>query len=391
MDRTRAALLNLALGYFAIGATLTSVVGIINPLAADLRVSPARIALLVTAFAIIFALAAPATQMIAGRVERRTLLLTGLGLLAAGGLIAALAPNYQTLVAGRAAAALGAAIFGPTALAAGTLLVPAREQGRALGTVFGGISVATVAGVPLVAWLGDTVGWRPALAAVAVVAAAAAVGVRILVPTLGSAGPVRPAVYLATARTPGVPAGIATTGLWMAAQFSIYALASAYLAARYDAGTATVTATLFAFGVAGVTGNAVATRLSDRLGPARLVRIAQAILAAALLALLVLPGQPGFAVAAFAIWGFASQLFQAPQQSRLVSLAPQQRGIVLALNAATLYLGISLGSIASGLVYTATGATWLPLPALVLLAGAIVVSLPRPRRRTSPVLASARS
>jgi DHA1 family inner membrane transport protein len=369
----RPALLTLGLGYFAVGVVLTAPVGIVGPVAADLGLAASAVAWLVTAFAVVFALAAPTLQVLGRNLDRRTLLVAGLLALAAGTALTAAGPTLAVVLAGRVLAAVGAAAFGPTALAAGTMLVEPRHQARALGTVFGGISVATVAGVPSVAAAAGWWGWRPALGVVAGLAVLTALLVAALVPVLGPASAARPRDYLTTVRTPGVAAGIATTLAWMAAQFSVYGLASAYLATRFAADRGAVALTLLGFGVAGVLGNLVASRVSDRLGPARVVTTAQVLLAAALAALLVLPAHPLAAAPAFVGWGFASQLFQTPQQGRLVRLEPERRGLVLALNASALYLGISVGSLASGAVYDATGPLWLPIPALVLLAVAALL------------------
>jgi MFS transporter, DHA1 family, inner membrane transport protein len=44
------------------------------------------------------------------------------------------------------------------------------------------------------------------------------------------------------------------------------------------------------------------------------------------------------------LWSSFGWSFMAPQQARLVGLAPQAQGLVLALNAAMLYVGIAIGS-----------------------------------------------
>jgi DHA1 family inner membrane transport protein len=377
-SRHRWGLLSLTLGYFTLGTTLNSVVGIVHPLAADLHVPPARIALLVTMFAVIYAIAAPAVQLAGGRIGRRSLLLAGLAIVAAGGLLCAEAHTFAVLMAGRALAAFGSAVFGPVALASGTLLAPAQHQGRALGTVFGGMSIANVAGVPLVSWLSSVVGWRPALAGVAMLAVVAAAPIALLIPRLPAAGRIRPTAYIHVLKTPGVLVTILATGVWMAASYSIFSLASAYLTARFHADQSAVAIALFVYGIAGITGNGLATRFTDRLGPVRLVRLAQLAFGTALTMMLTLPAAPGFAIVMVIAWGVATQMFHPPQQSRLVDLVPDHRAIVLAVNSAAVYVGVSVGSAAGGAIFGVAGAGWLPGPAVVLLIGSVVaIELPR--------------
>ncbi|HEX6870485.1 MAG TPA: MFS transporter [Micromonosporaceae bacterium] len=375
----RWALLSLTLGYFTLGTTLNSVVGVVEPLAQEVGVAPSRIAFLVTVFAVLYAIAAPALQMTASRRVRGSLLV-GLGLIAAGGLLSAVAGSYPLLLTGRAVAAIGAGLFGPTALAAGTRMVPARFQGRALGTVFGGMSAANLLGVPLVSWLTHLFGFQPALLGVALLALVAMVPVALLIPPLPGAGRISPRVYGSVLRAPGVATTVAATGLWMAASYSIFALASAYLAARFHAGPSLVALVLLVYGTAGITGNVIATRYTDRLGPTRLVRLAQSAFAVTLLMMLTLPARPGYAVVVVIVWGLATQMLHPPQQSRLVSMVPDHRAITLAINSSVVYLGISLGASFSGTIFDVGGAGWLPIPAvLLLIASVLAIELPRRR------------
>ena len=70
---------------------------------------------------------------------------------------------------------LGAAVFTPQAAAAIGFMTAPQERGRAITFIFLGWSVASVLGMPMSAWLGETFGWRvaflvgPALAVVILV------------------------------------------------------------------------------------------------------------------------------------------------------------------------------------------------------------------------------
>ena len=90
---TALGLWSLSLAYFAMGTASIAVVGLVNGMAADLGVSKPDIAVLITVFALTFALAAPLLQVAAGSLPRRTLLLGGLTVLAAGCLLSAWAPR----------------------------------------------------------------------------------------------------------------------------------------------------------------------------------------------------------------------------------------------------------------------------------------------------------
>jgi DHA1 family inner membrane transport protein len=90
----RGALPALAGAYFTLAVGSLSVVGLLGPMSEGLSVSKSAIAYLVTAFALTYAVAAPLLQMLAGHLDRRTLILTGLCAIAIGTLINAAAPSY---------------------------------------------------------------------------------------------------------------------------------------------------------------------------------------------------------------------------------------------------------------------------------------------------------
>ncbi|MEO3876304.1 MFS transporter [Nonomuraea sp. B12E4] len=382
------ALLSLALGYFALGTASLAVVGLSGPIAADLRVPAATVGTLVTVFSLVFALAAPIAAITLGRLDRRQVLLLGLALMTIGGIAGALAPTFATLAAARVAAGLGAAIFGPAASATGSMIVPVERRPRALAVVFGGMTAATVLGVPLASAAGAAIGWRTTMAVVvALTLVAGGLLVVVLPPVAPGPAPTARA-FAGVLRTPGVTSMIATTLLVLTAQFTVYGVAGAYLATRFGAGPGLVSLTLLVFGALGMMGNAAGARVYTRLGGGRTIALALAGLTIAFLALSSVPALPAAGVAVFAFWAVFNTLFMAPQQARLVELLPDQRGILLALNASALYLGMSLGSLLGSSLLPALGGRWLPALALLplaLAAGAHAASLrPRPTRPTAP-------
>ncbi|GAA3219420.1 hypothetical protein GCM10020216_029660 [Nonomuraea helvata] len=282
-----------------------------------------------------------------------------------GGLVGALAPGFAALTVARVVAGLGAAVFGPAASTAGSMIVPAEHRPRALATVFAGMTAATVLGVPLSASVGDAIGWRWTFAGVAVLTACSAGLIALFLPSL-EPGPAPTArVFAEVLRAPGTLPMVTTTLLVLAAQFIVYGVAGAYLQARFAAPQSVISLVLLAFGVVGIIGNAAAARIYGRLGGARTIAVPLAGLAIGFVALTAAPPSIPVAVAVFAFWAFFNGLFMAPQQARLVELLPEQRGMLLAANASALYLGMSLGSLLGSRLLPSLGAG--PLPALALL------------------------
>lgn len=99
---------------------------------------------------------------LAGKMNRKFLLLGMTVLMAVSGLIIALASSYLMYMVGRAM--IGVAIGGFWSMSAATAirLVPQHQVTRALAIFNAGNALATVVAAPLGSYLGATVGWRGA-------------------------------------------------------------------------------------------------------------------------------------------------------------------------------------------------------------------------------------
>lgn len=363
----RGALAALGGAYFTLAVASLSVVGLLGPMAQGLSVSKSAIAYLVTAFALTYAVAAPALQMLVGHLDRRTLILTGLCAIAAGAVVNAAADTYEVTLAGRFIMAVGASVVGPMSSAAGAALVPPERRGAALGAVFAGLTIASVIGVPLTAFSGAMIGWRATLVLIAAVALAIALAVAATVPR-GSRG-VR-ASFGAVTGTLGdrmLGPALLVTLFQMAGQFTTYAVITAYTVARFGIDESMVPLVLFLYGIGGIVGNVIATRLVDMIGPDRLILTSLVSTAVLFLVIQFLPADPWTGIPLFFFWSVAGMLLYAPQQARLVGLAPQAGNLLLALNASGLYLGMAGGALLSGVLYDMSGPRHLALGSAVLM------------------------
>ena len=154
--------LALAVGGFGIGTGEFAIMGLLPNVAGDLGVSVPRAGHVISAYALGVVIGAPLIAVIAARWARHRLLLALMAFFAAGNLASALAHGYATLMAVRFIAGLPhGAYFGVASLVAASL-VPANQRARAIGRMMLGLTGATLAGVPLATWIGQTFGWRAA-------------------------------------------------------------------------------------------------------------------------------------------------------------------------------------------------------------------------------------
>lgn len=371
-DTRRAyALATLTAAYFVMGATTMAAIGALPSIADGLHVSRRAVADLIAVFALTYAMGAPLIQMVLGFLERRTLLLGGLGLATLGALLSAAAPNYGVLFAARVLTALGAAAIGPVASALGAGLVERHQQGRALAAVFMGMTISSVVSMPASAWVSLNIGWRPLFVALAVlnVGVIGAVLVFVRVREAGQRMALRELIGLLL--QPAIASGVSVVFLQMAGLFASYTLIVPLLRERFGLSGSEASSALLVFGVASIVGNVVARWVSTRWSADRSLAIALGVLIGAFVLAYVAPGASGVAFVVLILWAVANDVFVPAQQRRLVELAPQARAVVLALNASALYIGMSAGSIVAGRVYSAAGAHALPLASMLLLLAAL--------------------
>src|SRR6202030_486241 len=137
---------------------------------------------IISAYALGVVVGAPLIAVLAARWPRHVLLMALIACFAVATFASALAPGYAWLLAVRFLAGLPhGAYFGVASLVAASL-VPVTERARAIGRMMLGLTGATLAGVPLATWLGETVGWRAAYVLVGAIGVLASVLIARCVP-----------------------------------------------------------------------------------------------------------------------------------------------------------------------------------------------------------------
>ena len=161
-------LLALAIGAFGIGVTEFSPMGLLPVIAEGVDVSIPTAGLLVSAYAVGVTIGAPVMTLLFGRFGRRGALMALMGIFTFGNILSALAPDYWTLLLSRIVTSLNhGAFFGLGAVVAASVVRPERRA-SAVATMFMGLTIANIGGVPLATWIGQQIGWRMAFAGTAV-------------------------------------------------------------------------------------------------------------------------------------------------------------------------------------------------------------------------------
>lgn len=361
----------LTLGNVAIGTGTMVMSGILTPVADDLGVSVSAAGQVTTVYAMAFALGAPVVAALTGGFDRSRVLALALLAFAVSGLMSALAPNYATLMAARVLGGLSGAAFSPTAVAVAASLVAPAQRGRAIALVFGGMTIASVLGVPLGTWVGLTFGWREMLIGLSLLSLGAAVALWFGVPR----GLYLPAATLSrwglALRDPVVGMLLGVTAFQIGGSFVLFAFFGPYLAEVTGLSRDGIASMLFVFGFASLVGNFGAGWAVDRWGAARVAHGAIFLTVISLVALMGTAGAPLAAGLAITLWGATVFGINTAQQARLVEAAPELATVVLPANSSVLFAGQALGAALGGLMLGWGSMSALPLAG----AGVVLVAL----------------
>ncbi|WP_426405035.1 MFS transporter [Streptomyces sp. R-07] len=368
------ALVALAVGAFGIGTTEFVIMGLLPGIAADYGVSIPTAGLLVTGYALGVVLGAPLLTVLGNKVSRKKMLMVLMGLFVLGNILSALAPSFGIMLTGRVIASLAhGSFFGIGSVVAAGLVAPNKKAG-AIATMFTGLTVANIVGVPLGTFIGQTVGWRTTFAVVAALGVIGLLGIAKLVPAMPRPEGARLRRELTAFRNPQVLLAMAMTVLGFGGVFAAITYIAPMMThvAGYSEGA--VTWLLVLFGVGMFLGNLLGGRYADRaLMPLLYVTLGGL---AVVLALFTVAAHDKVlsAIAIFLIGalGFATV---PPLQKRVLDQAHGAPTLASAVNIGAFNLGNAIAAWLGGLVIAAglgwTAPDWV---GALLAAGALLLA-----------------
>jgi predicted MFS family arabinose efflux permease len=365
----------LSLAAFALVASEFMPVSLLTPVAAELHISEGQAGQAIAisgAFALATSLLIP---VLAGRLDRKVLLLALTGLMISSGTVAAYAPDYTMFMVGRAL--IGIAIGGFWSLSAATAmrLVPPAQVPRALAILNGGNALATVVAAPLGSYLGGVIGWRGAFFCVVPVAALAFAWKAVSLPPMRRAPASGSANVLKLLKRPAVALGMAASGLFFMGQFTLFTYLRPFLESVTHAGVQTLSLLLLLVGVAGVVGTTFIGRFLEN-GMYRTLVVIPVLMAAIGVLLAAFGGSVPVAAVLLACWGLVATAAPVGWWTWLARTLPHDAEAGGGLIVAVVQLSIMLGASLGGVLFDAIGygATF-GASALMLLAGAAMAVL----------------
>jgi len=362
----------LGISSFSIVTTELAPIGLLSPLANEFRLSTGTAGLIVTAYAWIAAIAALLSATLLSRVPRKSLLIALMTVLALSSFIAAEATAFSTLLIARMAGALAHGAFWAMIGTVGAQLVPPARIGLATSIIFGGVSAASVAGVPLANLLAQSAGWRTAFIAVSVLSLIAAGALMLTLPRLPTSTSPGWRALADILRNRAFLLIYATTACAITAHFAAFTYIEPLLSGALHIRPALVSTLLLVFGVAGILGNVISGKLIDRqLKP--LVLVALLLMAGSVLATGLLSDRAS-ALSASALllgWGIGVAIIFVGFQSWILRLAGAAAMPASAIYVAIFNAAIGAGALVGGAILSVSSLSGL----MIMVSAALIISL----------------
>lgn len=364
----------LGISAFSIVTSELAPVGMLSMLAKDLNQTESGTGLVVTAYGWVAALAALLSGLIPVKISRKSLLVTLMVVLALSCMAATQSHSMTLFMSARMAGALAHGAFWALIGAVASQLVPAEKLGLATSVIFGGVSAASVLGVPLSSFIADMAGWRSAFTAISLLSLAAACALFWTLPTLlYVTQPLRLRVYYGIIKNPVLLSLYGATACIISAHFAAFTYLQPLLTKAQEVPTASISGLLLMSGLSGLAGNIIAGKLIDR--HIKGLIFTSLLLSAAALGML---GMKSAAPLTFwitgillAVWGMGIAIVFVGLQTWLLRSAGDAVQPASAIYVAIFNAAIGTGALAGGQVLAVKGLQGMT----VLAAGVIVCSI----------------
>lgn len=366
---------SIAAGAFAMVFAELLPVGLLSGISRDLHVLEGTAGMIVSITALLAFIAAPATALAAGRIDRRVVLLVLTLLTVVSSLISVAAPDFTVLFAGRVLLGIALGGFWAVAVPAAARLVPANKEHVASTAVMSGISIAAVIAVPAGALIGTYFDWRVAFIAATVIPLVVLLLQWHFLPAIKMDDKVAAADLVAVLQSPRNMASMLTMACAVAGHYAAYTFVTPYLSQVGGMTPALLGTLLFAYGVCSIAGNFIGGALAARSRHATVLGNMLAFIVALVL-IAVSGGNSVVLVGAVLLWAIVWGIVPVSIQLWVFGGARQKPEAVGAVLVSIFQMAISIGSFLGGLAVNGVGigsVMWLGATLVTVGVGAVIL------------------
>jgi predicted MFS family arabinose efflux permease len=353
------AVLAMSLAAFALVASEFMPVSLLTPIAASLDISEGRAGQAIAISGAFALLASLSISRVAGRFDRKSLLLALTLLMIVSCTVVAFAPNFIVFMLGRAL--IGVAIGGFWSMSAATAmrLVADEDVPKALAIVNGGNALATVVAAPMGSFLGAIIGWRWAFFCTVPIAALAFGWKLASLPSMpvSQGGALRGSPFRLL-RKPSIAVGMVASALFFMGQFSLFTYLRPFLETVTHVGPTALSLILLIIGVSGFVGTTLIGNFLKNSLRKTLIFI-PALMAIIAITLVYVGKSLALTTVLLGVWGLVATAAPVGWWTWLARTLPNDAeaggGLMVALIQFAIMLGATLGGeLFDGIGYQAT-------------------------------------
>lgn len=344
------AILSMSLCAFALVASEFMPVSLLTPIASDLVMTEGQAGQVISVSGLFAVVTSLFIAVIAGKMDRKVLLLGLTGLMVISGVLVATASTYAMMMVGRAL--LGVAVGGYWSMSTAIMIriAPGPFVPKALALLQGGTALATAVAAPMGSFLGGLIGWRGAFFCVVPLAAAALLWQAMTLPTMPPKGERKAVNALRLLANPTVACGMAAVTLLFMGQFTLFTYLRPFLETVGHVDVTTLSLMLLIIGVAGLIGTIfIGSLLTDRLYS--ILIIIPILMAAIAFALLVFGSHLVVVAILLGAWGLISTPAPVGWFTWLSRTLPEDAEAGGGLMVALLQFAITLGATVGGALF----------------------------------------
>jgi predicted MFS family arabinose efflux permease len=370
----------MALGAFGIITTEFGIIGIMPAIAKHFNVSIDTAGWLLSGFALTIALTGPFSVLLTSKINRKLMMCLVLLAFVASNILSAVSPNFTVLMIARILPAFLHPVFWAVATVAAAKQVEPKDAPKAVSVVLGGLSVATVLGVPITTYISELINWQASFVVSGVINLIAFAALLAFVPSMPVTENQSVKSQLVILKKGQMWVNLVATMIMIAGIFATYSFLAEYLGKISSMNGTEISLMLLLFGATGIAGNWVTG-----------IALSKNVLLTTRFFLLSLIGVHVLAyvfgglfipmTAIIGIWGFIHTGGFLIGQTRSTSEAPEAPELAASLMVSFGNAGVTLGTFLGGLIITSFGVhqvIWISILLLVVALALTYVFVGRP-------------
>jgi len=343
-------LIGLTVSVFIFNMSEFMPVGLLTSIADDFGTSESQTGLIISFYAWAVAICSLPLMLLLRKVDYRPMLLIAVLTFTVFQFLSGISTSYWMLMASRIGVALAHSVFWSIAAPLAVSVVEFRYHRFALSVMAVGTSVAMILGLPLGRVIGLAMGWRMSFFAIAAVSVLTLILLTAVFPQVRNPG------TFTVKRMPDIYRNRVLVGVYVmivvfvTGHFTCYSYIEPFLLDAAGLSDDSVTVALTVFGLAGIVGSMIFTKMYDRTR----FRIVPAVLLFSGLSMMMFGlalGNFVLLMALCALWGMCYTLFCVISQNETLRAAPVDAApVAMSLQSGIFNAGIASGSIVGGIV-----------------------------------------